>query len=295
MIERGRIRFGIFDFDRTTRELRRDGVAVRLQAQPAHVLALLLDQAGDVVTREALREAVWGTDTFVDFDRGLNFCVAQIRAALGDSAESPRFVKTLPKRGYQFIAPVGSVAIKAPAQVHVPKSRIPAIALLGLLAAGVVLFAVLQWNAARTAPPPTPVRIAVARFDNQTDRPDFESFAEGLSDAVVAELTQAGLGRYDVIGNAAILRQPRGKRDLLAIASSLKVGYIILGQVQRTAAGVHVLAHLIRLPAQTHISVVRLDSGIADTPQSEAELAQRIVGAFAPKLVAVQNPPHRAL
>src|ERR1700683_1150525 len=98
----GRIRFGIFDFDQRTGELRREGQYVHLQAQPAQVLGVLLSRAGEVVTRDTLREVVWGCGTFVDFDRGLNFCVAQIRSALGDSAESPRYIKTLPKRGYQF-------------------------------------------------------------------------------------------------------------------------------------------------------------------------------------------------
>src|SRR5438876_7043060 len=102
----GRARFGLFEFDSSTGELRRDGVAVKLQPQPAQVLAYLVDHAGEVVARETLRDAVWGGDTYVDFDRGLNFCIAQIRAALGDTADSPRFIRTLPKRGYQFIAPV---------------------------------------------------------------------------------------------------------------------------------------------------------------------------------------------
>src|SRR5438067_511426 len=106
-----RVRFGVCDFDPTTRELRRDGFPVRLQAQPAQVLELLVREAGDLVSRESLRQAVWGTETFVDFDRGLNFCIAQIRSALGDSADSPRFIRTVPKKGYQFIAPVSSDAV----------------------------------------------------------------------------------------------------------------------------------------------------------------------------------------
>src|SRR5258708_3424330 len=101
-----RVTFGIFDFDTETNQLRRNGLPVRLQAQPALVLAGLLAHPGAVVTRESLRDAVWKGETFVDFDRGLNFCIAQVRSALGDSAESPRYVQTLPKKGYQFIAPV---------------------------------------------------------------------------------------------------------------------------------------------------------------------------------------------
>src|SRR5205823_11027808 len=103
-------RFGVFAFHRASRELRRDGMLVRLQAQPAQVLACLLERAGDVVSREELRQVVWPEGTFVDFERGLNFCIAQIRAALNDNAVEPRFVRTIPKRGYQFIAPVSKAA-----------------------------------------------------------------------------------------------------------------------------------------------------------------------------------------
>src|SRR5262245_58773806 len=106
-----RFRFGVFEFNAETGELFRDGIAVKLQSQPARVLGLLVAQAGEVVTRDTLRQAVWGSETFVDFDRGLNFCIAQIRSALGDSAESPRFVRTAPKQGYKFIAPVEPVDV----------------------------------------------------------------------------------------------------------------------------------------------------------------------------------------
>jgi DNA-binding winged helix-turn-helix (wHTH) protein len=102
----GRARFGLFEFDAAAGVLTREGVPVRLQPQPARVLAILVAHAGDVVTRDALRQEVWSDGTFVDFERGLNFCVAQIRSARGDSADSPRFIETLPRRGYRFIAPV---------------------------------------------------------------------------------------------------------------------------------------------------------------------------------------------
>jgi DNA-binding winged helix-turn-helix (wHTH) protein/TolB-like protein len=101
-----RIAFGLFEFDPETGTLAREGIPIRLQPQPARVLGILLEHAGDVVSREDLRQQVWAEGTFVDFERGLNFCVAQIRSALGDSAGSPRFLETLPRRGYRFIAPV---------------------------------------------------------------------------------------------------------------------------------------------------------------------------------------------
>ena len=99
-------RFGLFEFDERSGTLTREGIPVRLQPQPARVLTLLVERAGTVVSREELKAAVWGEATFVDFERGLNFCIAQIRSALGDSAESPRFIETVPRRGYRFIAPV---------------------------------------------------------------------------------------------------------------------------------------------------------------------------------------------
>lgn len=279
--ETARIRFGTFDFDPATGELRRDGSPVRLQSQPAQVLGLLVAHAGEVVTRDTLRRAIWGTDTFVDFDRGLNFCVAQIRAARGDSAESPRFVKTLPKRGYQFIAPVASLARpehpEAPAKLRFPNRLLAAATLLALI--GASIFFLIR----RAAPAPV-VRIAVARFDNQTGSAEFDRFVDGLTDAVVADLTGAGMDHYSVIGNAAILRQPRAARDLITIASSLKVGYIVLGQVQRNPSGIHVLAHLIRLPDQAHVMVARLDSAEADPHSSQSDLAHRIATAFSPCL-----------
>src|SRR5215472_6816854 len=104
-----RFRFGIFELDAGARELRRDGRLVRLQSQPAQLLAFLLEHAAEVVSRDDLRNTIWGTETFVDFERGLNFCIAQVRSALDDDATSPRFIRTIPKRGYQFIAPVQRV------------------------------------------------------------------------------------------------------------------------------------------------------------------------------------------
>jgi cholera toxin transcriptional activator len=104
-------RFGVFELDLGTGELRKGGVKLRLQGQPIQVLTLLLERAGDVVTREELRQKLWASDTFVDFDHSLNTAINKVRETLGDSASSPRYVETLARRGYRFIAPV-----QAPAQ-----------------------------------------------------------------------------------------------------------------------------------------------------------------------------------
>src|SRR4029450_3554639 len=115
---RDRVTFGVFEFDPASGELTRSGTPVRLQPQPARVLALLTERAGSVVSRDELRQNIWADGTFVDFERGLNFCIAQIRSALGDDADSPRFVETLPRRGYRFIAPIGRAATQQAESTH---------------------------------------------------------------------------------------------------------------------------------------------------------------------------------
>src|SRR6266568_3710777 len=102
------VRFGVFEADLETGELRKNGVRVPLQGQPFQVCAILLERSGELVTREELRQKVWPEDTFVDFDQALNTAITKIRIALGDDADNPRFVETLPRRGYRFIGPVDS-------------------------------------------------------------------------------------------------------------------------------------------------------------------------------------------
>src|ERR1700674_145082 len=114
-----RLRFGVFEMDFRTGELRKHGMQVRLQKQPFQVLVMLLEHPGEVVTREELQKNLWPADTFVDFDHGLNKTINKIREALGDSAESPRFVETVSRRGYRFLAEVKDVdAAPAPSPEH---------------------------------------------------------------------------------------------------------------------------------------------------------------------------------
>jgi DNA-binding winged helix-turn-helix (wHTH) protein/TolB-like protein len=286
-----RVRFGTFEFDAITLELHRNGTPVNLQAQPAKVLAVLLEHHGAVVTRETLQSAVWKTDTHVDFDRGLNFCIAQIRTALGDSAESPRFLRTLPKRGYQFIAPIekpqASGPVGDPAQAPAlppslpPRRRMPwsIVATGGILLAFVAAYA-YRSNALPFFTAPSPVKIAVALFDNETGSSELDSFAKGLTDHVVAQLTMSGLDRYLVIGNASVLRVPREQRDLNTIASTLAASYIVLGQLQRSGDRVRVLAHLIRMPDQTHVWVTRMERSLEDPLELQSDLARHIADEF---------------
>ncbi len=121
------VRFGVFELDLSAGELRKNGVKLRLQGQPFQVLTLLLERAGEVVTREELQQKLWPSDTFVDFDHSLNTAINKVREALGDSASSPRYVETLARRGYRFIAPVQSeprnAAIEPAAEIAAPAAH----------------------------------------------------------------------------------------------------------------------------------------------------------------------------
>src|ERR1700747_560725 len=117
------VHFGVFEADLQTRELHKNGARVPLQGQPFQVLAILLERSGDLVTREELRQRVWPEDTFVDFDHALNTAITKIRLALGGEADNPRFVETLPRRGYRFIAPVDKPSSPTPA-LHPPQKPV---------------------------------------------------------------------------------------------------------------------------------------------------------------------------
>ena len=264
----GRVRFGLFEFDADTGALSREGVPVRLQPQPARVLAILVTHAGDVVTRDTLRQEVWSDGTFVDFERGLNFCVAQIRSALGDAADSPRFIETLPRRGYRFIAPIHETRSQPERSAKsVARSGLYVTALVGLT----LVTAALVAGAWRAASEDARVRIAVVPFDNETGMEEFDRIARGVADATVARLsTPERVAAFSVIGNAAALQQPRAFRDLKRIGTELGADYIVLAQMKRDDAGVRLIAHLIRVRDQSHLWANTYDRAVPSPEQGDA-------------------------
>jgi DNA-binding winged helix-turn-helix (wHTH) protein/TolB-like protein len=281
-----RVRFGLFHFDPATGELSREGTPIRLQPQPARVLALLLERPGEIVSREDLRRHVWGNETFVDFERGLNFCIAQIRSALGDSADSPRYVETVPKRGYRFIAPAsssetetpGPALTTSPARTTLQAGTLAALVIA--LAAGAGAFVFVRQ---RVAVPAATVPIAVVPFDNQTGSIAFDAIAEGLADSTVARLAQSDRPRLAVVGNAQLLRTARSFRDVKRIGAELDVDYVVLGQVQRDGNGVRVVAHLIRVSDERHVWANRFDRPEL-TLAVQGEIADQIARDVARKL-----------
>lgn len=250
----GRVRFGIFEFSRATGELRREGVPVKLQAQPARVLTLLVANAGQVVTRETLQREVWGADTHVDFERGLNFCIAQVRSALRDSADSPRFVATVPKQGYRFIAPVEAVGsaerVEEPQPSTSPHRSVVGLLLALLLAAVTILIAWPLWRTSTGARE----TVVVVPFYNETGRAELDVLAKNLADVTVARLaTPERLPALSVIGNAPVLRNKFAREDVQAIARDLGAQWVVIGQLKSDGQGLRVVGHLIRASDMKHV------------------------------------------
>ena len=255
-------KFGVFEFDATRGELRKGGRAVALEPQPAKALALLLARAGEIVSREELRDAVWGADTHVDFDRGIAYCLSQIRTALGDSGDNPRFVQTIPKRGFRFIAPV------APSTPRKSSSRRAAadVQQLGddpagdrsMLAASfgeAVLDALLR---RRRIPRPRRHRGLGLRQRNRASPSTIGSVA-GLSDLVVERLTKLAPDRIAVIGNAAVLRQPRNIRNLQGSrATASRRITCCSASCSAARPGLRFITHFIRLRDEAHLKANRL-------------------------------------
>ena len=179
------VSFDRFEFDPATLELRSGGAAIALQQQPARVLALLLDRAGELVTRDELRQAIWGDDTFVDFNRSLNFCVSQIRGALDDDAEAPRFVETLRGRGYRFIGGAARVpeAPQVPAVPQVRRVHRAPVAAAAALLAGLVAWGVISLGEGESR------AVAIAPFASSEG---VEEWSETLRAQIVGHLAYGG-------------------------------------------------------------------------------------------------------
>jgi DNA-binding winged helix-turn-helix (wHTH) protein/TolB-like protein/tetratricopeptide (TPR) repeat protein len=280
-----RARFGLFEFDDRTHELRRDGVAVKLPPQPARVLARLLARPGEVVLRDDLRAHLWGDDTFVDFERGLNFCIQQVRAALGDSADSPRFVQTVPRKGYRFIAPVAILSADsspgarvipdaaAPPEDAFPLARVeplpvpppPAqhvrVAARWLLAAAGVtlLIAPVVWLAGAGqrdgagAAIDGRLRVAVLPFVNLTGRGDADLVADSMTDQLISELGRASPDRVAVIARTSAMSYRRTSKPLETIGRELNVEYVIEGSIHADTEGLQVTSTLVPVHVQTSI------------------------------------------
>jgi DNA-binding winged helix-turn-helix (wHTH) protein/TolB-like protein len=287
-----RFQFGEFEFDSETRVLTHKGRELRLPAQPALLLGVLLARRDQIVSREDLKLAIWGNDTHVDFEKGLNFCIGQVRAALRDDASRPVYIRTVSRHGYQFVAPAIAVAPQAGPVESGDLLRTSRRGMrLAILAVGAIVVSLGAAAFLMRANTSTIPNLAVVRFDTGTNMPAIRDLADELTDDVTVQLTSASNGRYRVIGNASILRTPREQRDLRSIASSLQCKYAVLGQVQSDGHKTLILAHLIRLSDLTHIWVVRLERKVDDPSTLESQAAAEIASQFA---ASMSNQPDRA-
>ncbi|HYN09959.1 MAG TPA: winged helix-turn-helix domain-containing protein [Vicinamibacterales bacterium] len=284
-----RLRFAEFEADLRAGELWRNGERIRVQDLPFRLLAALLERPGELVTRAELVQRLWGGETFVDFDAGLNTAVAKLREALGDSAESPRVIETVPKRGYRLLVPVTPVADTTPlaqtAAVTQPRPR-TSLTRRVAIAAGLVVVAAALGAYWRTSAGPT-TRVAVVLFDNETGRQEFDRLAQTLTDSVVLRL--GGERRLAVIGNAAILRTDRPFRDLKAIRESVGADLIVIGQVQQKAEGYRVMTHLIRASDEAHVWVKETLFATGGEPTLERD----VVDALAQAVISSPSAPNQ--
>ena len=285
-------RFGDFEFDPRSGELRKQGHKVKLREQPSQILTLLLGRPGDLVTREEARQALWPGDTFVDFDVGLNTAIKRLRDALDDSAEAPRFVETLPRRGYRFIAPVESPTLPPPPPTA-PEARPRSgrgfrFARMGpsLTALAAVLVALVLSGAGDRSPRDRSdavqiKSIAVLPFENLTGGREQDYFVDGMTDAVIANLAQvrAQVRALRVISRTSVTQYKHTNKLLPRIAHDLNVDAVVEGTVARSGERVRVTAQLIHAPTDRHLWARTYDRELRDVLALQAELAASIAQA----------------
>jgi TolB-like protein/DNA-binding winged helix-turn-helix (wHTH) protein/Flp pilus assembly protein TadD len=300
------IRFSAFEVDVRAGELRKHGLKVKLQKQPFEVLAMLLKHPGEVVMREELRQKLWPGNTFVDFDVGLNTAIKKLRHALEDSAETPRFVETLPGRGYRFILPTNEAydessrdsaiprggaatlekqavapneqATAEPASLGVRRGwRTPwiiAVALIALLAGFVLDVGGLRKRLVEGLAPAPIQSIAVLPLENLSGDASQEYFVDGVTDALTTELAQIRALR--VVSRTSVMRYKETKKPLPEIARELNVDAVVEGAVVRSGERVRLTAQLIHARTDRHLWAESYERDLRDILALQSEVARAI-------------------
>lgn len=293
--------FGTFQLDLRTGELRKAGVRINLPEQPFQVLKALLEHPGDLVTREELRQRLWREDTFVDFEHGLNAAVRRLRDALGDAADVPRFVETLPRRGYRFIAPVTGPAVveqpssptpvvedrreafqapdplTRPAQTRIRRPVLVAASILGsvlvLSGSGYVL-----WRQAATPStlPATRLMLAVLPFENLTGDPDQEYISDGMTEELIAQLGALDPSRLGVIARQSAMQFKKTTRRVDQIGSDLGVSHLLAGSLRRTGSRIRIAVQLIDTESESQLWAQQYERDAMDLLALQHEVAEAI-------------------
>ena len=277
------VRFGSYEVDLRAGELRKKGFKIRLQEKPFQILAALLEHPGELVTRKELQERLWSADTFVDFDGSLNAAVGKVREALGDSAENPRFVETLPRRGYRFIAPVEKHVSSLTAATDSGASPQSSAEGQGLpLAKDEVNVA---WTGRASAPHEK--SIAVLPFENLSSESEQEYFCDGITEELINALTQVDGLR--VVARTSAFAFKGQHRDIRRIGEELNVGIVVEGTVRKAGDRLRITAQFINVLSGYHLWSRQYDRKLKDVFAIQEEIAQAIVKALRIRLVGQLN------
>lgn len=295
-----RFRFDAFEFDTRACELHKRGIKLRLQGQPLQVLTVLLRRSGELVTREELRGEIWPGDTFVDFDHSLHNAIARLREVLGDSAAKPRYIETLPRRGYRFIAQVGEVVVDEPkpaasieAAIEIanppnPSNTTKAVLVLALMLLGASAFAI--WMVRRVsqqvdASENRPLRsLAVLPLDNLSGDASQEYLADGMTDELITDLVKTTSLR--VISRRSMMQYKGAKKTLPEIARELNVEAVIEGSVARSGKTVRIRVQLLQAQSDRHLWAETYERDFGNLLQLQTEVGQ----AIAQQVYAEINP-----
>src|ERR1700722_17995313 len=305
------IRFGVFELDLHSGEVQKQGRKIRLEGQPVQVLICLLENPGELVTREELHRKLWPADTFVNFEHGLNAAVKRLRQALNDSPDNPRFVETLPRRGYRFIAPVQVIPVSGevpPASAPDPlpegidqeqvnpseatviseHQRWPhlwkALGLLLLLVLGVSTALIIRSRSRL----PVIRSLAVLPLENLSGDASQDYFSDGMTDELITELGQiAGLR---VISRTSMMTYKGARKSIPQIAHELNVDAVVEGTVLRSGNQVRITAQLIQAEDDKHLWARSYEGELRDTFSLQNEVARAIATQIRTKL----NPPEDA-
>jgi len=287
--------FGVFEANILARELRKHGTLIRLRGQPFQILAMLLEKPGEVVTRDEMQQKLWSANTFVDFEHSLNTAIKKLRAVLGDSADNSRYIETLPREGYRFIAPVEERPLPGPAageaSVALPESLAQAareapqhrwrqfVASATLVAlVGIAVVAIFAWRTAplRSVPAGEKVVLAILPFSNLTGDPGQEYFSDGLTEEMIAQIGQADPERLSVIARTSVMHYKGRSEPLQQIATELGAQYVLEGSVRRDSDRVRINAQLVRVQNQTPIWSREYDRGLAGLLTLQHDVAQEV-------------------
>jgi TolB-like protein/DNA-binding winged helix-turn-helix (wHTH) protein/Tfp pilus assembly protein PilF len=285
------LRFGVFQVNLAARELRKHGVRIRLPGQPFCVLSILLESPGQVVSRDEMRDKLWGSGTFVDYERSLNSAIRKLRAVLGDSQESSRYIETVPRLGYRFIAPVEEISSSGETPHTGPPeppssvvaAKVAALSdrhwplILGIAAVLLTLVAgYFMWSRARVRPQPSGERLmlAVLPFENLTGDPAQEYLSDGLTEEMIGQLGRLDPEHLGVIARTSVMHYKHTTEQVGKIGRELGVQYMLEGSVRREADRVRVTAQLVEVKDQTHIWSRQYDRELKSLLSLQGEIAQ---------------------